>query len=366
MGKLDKDRYQKELAVRYCLAQNMVPCLEVLVPSISELSSNSEIITDIDALGLTMIADGDFHRLAFDCKSSVKLSPIGRAFWAAGLVQYTGCDGAFVILGKAAVYNHRISALSINIDLHDQKSFEDLGRSKQQDFNSPHYYQSSLENWDKVIAAYEKFKWSEPTFQICRNFAPISRTPEKIFRKLVVELKKAQGHFDPQKKEHMAIFLDVMAAAFILWTSMGRNLRRIYDPSMKREHFESALRFYIWGGKESYDIRQALRDRAAQLSSSSDLSSEVQEFPSWDKLINFSGLVIGAPQAAFECVNICRDLSIRCVVERGIKEEKSLSDALKESNRATQFILGMTSYLVSACQLPNDTEKNVKNLLSEL
>jgi hypothetical protein len=366
MGTLDKDRHQKELAVRYCLAQGMVPCLEVLIPSIAELSNNPETITDIDALGLEMVADGDLRRIAFDCKSSAKMSAIGRAFWAAGLMQYTGCDGAFVILGKAAVYNHRISALSVNVDLHDQRSFEDLGRSKQLDFNLPHYYQSSLVGWDQVIAAYKKFIWSEPLFDLCRNTTPISRTPERAFRKLIAELKKARGHFDPQRNEHMAIFLDLMAATFILWTPIGRDLRRIYDPSMKREQFESALRLYIWGGKESYDIRQALRERAAQLNSDSDLPSEVQEFPSWEKLINFSGLVISAPQATFECVNICRDMSIRCVACKGDKEEENLTKSLKNSSRATQFILGMTNYLVLACQLPSDIEKNVKKIMSEL
>ncbi len=366
MGKYDKDRRQKELAIRYCLAQGMVPCLEVVVPSISELSDNPEVITDIDALGLEFVADGELRRIAFDCKSSTKLSAIGRTFWASGLMQYTGCDGAFVILGKPAVYNHRISALSINVDLHDQKSFEDLGRSKMLDFDKPHHYQSRIENWEKVLDAYAKYAWSKSAFELARNTTPISRTPEKTFRKLVVELKKARGHFDPRKDEHMAIFFDLMAAMFILWTSMGRDFRRIYSPDMKRQQFEHALRLYVWGGKEAFEIRQALRERAVQLNSGAEMPAEIQEFPAWDQLQHFVGLVVGAPQAVFECVNLCRDLSIRCVVTKGVDEEKNLASGVRGSNRATQFILAMGVYLASACQFPSDTKERVKEILAEL
>lgn len=366
MGKYDKDRHQKELAIRYCLAQGMVPCLEVVVPSVSDLSDNPEVITDIDALGLEFVADGGLRRIAFDCKSSTKLSAIGRAFWAAGLMQYTGCDGAFVILGKPAVYNHRISALSINVDLHDQKSFEDLGRSKLQDFDKPHHYQSTIGNWEKVLDAYEKHTWSQNTFELSRNKTPTSQTPEKTFRKLVVELKKARGHFDPKKDEHMAIFFDLMAAMFILWTSMGRDFRRIYSPDMKREQFEHALRLYVWGGKEAFEIRQALRERAVQLNSGAELPTEVQEFPAWDQLLHFAGLVVGAPQSVFECVNICRDLSIRCVVAKGGDAEKNLASRVRNSNRATQFVIAMGGYLAAACQFPSDTKDRVKEVLAEL
>ncbi|MFV1534572.1 hypothetical protein VW012_15500 [Phaeobacter sp. JH209B] len=366
MGKLDKDRHQKQMAVRYCLAQGMVPCLEVVVPSVSELSNKPETITDIDALGVEFVADGGLRRIVFDCKSSVKLSAISRAFWAAGLMQYTGCDGAFVILGKPAVYNHRISALSVNVDLHDERSFENLGQSKRLDFNKAHYYQSTIENWDKVLVAFEKYSWSEALFSLSRNTAPISRTPEKVFRKSIVELRKARGHFDPAKDEHFAIFFDVMAAMFLLWTSMGRDFRRIYSPSMKREQFEHALRLYIWGGKETYEIRHALREKAAQLNSASEFPPEIQEFPAWEKLLHFTGLVVDSPQSIFECVNLCRELSIRSVVGKGGDEEKNLSATLGASNRAAQFILAMTSYLTSACQLPSDTEQQVKKIISEL
>src|ERR1700687_4093983 len=122
MGKYDKDRFLKELAVRLCLARGMLPFLEVLVPNVSELSDSTEVLTDIDVLGLQSVQDGGLRRIAFDCKTTNKMSPINRAFWAAGILKYTRCDESFVILKSKAVHNHRISALSINVDLHDETS----------------------------------------------------------------------------------------------------------------------------------------------------------------------------------------------------------------------------------------------------
>ena len=118
------------MAVRYCLAQGMAPCLEVVIASASDLSDAPEVLTDLDVVGLEFIADGGMRRLLFDCKTTNKMSAINRAFWASGILAYTGCDEAFVILKNRTVYNHRLSALAIGVDLHDEASFEDLGGTR--------------------------------------------------------------------------------------------------------------------------------------------------------------------------------------------------------------------------------------------
>src|ERR1700692_3254276 len=129
MARSDKDRFLKELSIRLALARGMAPILEVAVPSLSDLSDTIEVLTDLDVLGVEYSADGGLRRTIFDCKSSSKMSPINRAFWAAGVKDYTRCNEAFVILGNPAVINHRFSALSIGVDLHDEKSFRELGRT---------------------------------------------------------------------------------------------------------------------------------------------------------------------------------------------------------------------------------------------
>jgi hypothetical protein len=359
MGKYDKDRHQKEMAIRYCLAQGMSPCLEVVVASASDLSDTTEVLTDLDVVGLDFIADGGFRRLIFDCKTTNKMSAVNRAFWAAGILAYSGCDEAFVILKNKAVYNHRLSALTIGVDLHDEASFEDLGNSRDIGFNADINYQSSIDRWNAVFEIYGNNTWSEALFLTGRNAAPLSVQPWRVFRKMVAEVRTARGQFDPAKDGHVAIFFDVMAAIFILWSSIGRDIRRFYDPKMSKAEFEKALLYYIWGGKESYQIRQELRQKT-------DTSGVIQEFPSWEKLVAFAGLVIAGPHELFGCVNICREMSIRMLFGKLSEQEKGLSLMLSANKRARQFIMAASEYMIAASGLPKDLAERIQSEFSGL
>lgn len=357
MGKFDKDRHQKQLALRYCLAQGYLPCLEVVVNTTTDLTSKPEVLTDVDVLGIENVADGSLRRILFDCKSSTKLSAISRAFWASGLMSYTGSDGAFVIMGKPAVFNHRISALKVDVDLHDEKSFEELGKTVSEDFNTDSCYQSAIERWDTVYNSYTKYKWTEETFLLCRDIAPLSQKPEQTFRKILGAIRKQRGNFDPAKDDHVAIMLDVLSYMFVLWSRMGRDLRRIYSPSMKRENFEDALRLYVWGGHEAYAIRQAILEKSQRAGMAADTAVDLQEFPAWKRFVSFVGLVISSPNDIFDCAYICRELSVRRVSGRSPDFDAKINKHFDDNNRLTQFITAATSYVVEACRLPKDFEK---------
>jgi hypothetical protein len=358
MGKYDKDRHQKEMAIRYCIARGVAPCLEVLVPSASDLSDTVETLTDIDVLGLEFIADGGFRRTIFDCKTTNKMSPINRAFWAAGVVSYAGCDDAVVVLKNRAVYNHRISALRISVDLHDELSFEDLGRTFDQEFGKDNTYQSSIDRWNAIYEIYQNNGWSEGLYYLGRNLAPVTHEPWRVFRRVVAEMRGVRGQFDPAKDAHVALFLDVLSAVFMLWTSLGRDIRRFYDPKMTKPEFERALRYYVWGGKESYQIRQEISQRT-------EAASGV-EFPAWVALTTLTGLVITAPQEVFVCVGVCRDLAIRLACGRNGDHDKRLSRSFASNRRARQFVMAVVDYMIAASGIPKDFSTRVQNELSEL
>ncbi|HHW33383.1 MAG TPA: hypothetical protein GXX24_04460 [Paracoccus solventivorans] len=359
MGKYDKDRHQKEMAIRYCIASGMSPCLEVVVPSVSDLSDTVETLTDIDVLGLEFIADGGFRRTIFDCKTTNKMSPINRAFWASGLATYTGCDDAIVILKNRAVYNHRISSLKIKVDLHDDQSFENLGRTFDQEFDRDNFYQSSIDRWNEVYDIYQRNEWSDGLYRLGRNHAPVTYEPWRVFRRLVADMRSVKGHFDPAKDAHVALFLDVLSAVFILWSSLGRDIRRFYDPKMTKFEFERALRYYIWGGKESYQIRQEIRQRA-------EAGDVAQEFPAWDKLVSLAGLVITAPQEIFGCASVSRDLAIRTLCGINKDHDKRLSAVLSSNRRARQFVMAVVDYMIAASGIPKDFSAKIQNELGGL
>lgn len=357
MGKYDKDRHYKELAVRYCLAKGAVPFLEVVVPNVSDLSDSVEVLTDIDVLGVATVGDGGLRRTIFDCKTTFKMSSVNRAFWAGGLKDYTCCDDAFVILKTKAVHNHRMSALSIDVDLHTEESFKDLGRTIDPAFPADNCYQASVDRWNAVYDCYAANKWSTPLFNLARNSVPLTKSPWSVFRRFLAALQESRGQFDPEKAQHIAIFLDVLASTFVLWAALGRDIRRFYEPTMEKSAFERILRYYLWGGKELYQIRQQMRERMGSGNGSAG------ELPAWDSLISFTGLIVGAPQSLLECAHICREMSIRAVTGPNDTHDKIIAERLKSSSRLRQFSVALGDYLVAGGHLPKDTGKRVQELL---
>jgi hypothetical protein len=359
MGKYDKDRFQKELAIRYCLARGAVPFLEVIVPSASDLSDSVEVLTDIDVLGVESVGDGGLRRTIFDCKTANKMSSVNRAFWAAGVKEYTGCDEAYVILKNKAVHNHRISALSISVDLHDERSFKDLGLTVDAAFPADDCYQASSDRWSTVYDCYQKNAWTDSLFDQVRNAVPLTQTPWKTFRKLIADLRAVRGQFDPAKSPHVALFLDTLASTFVLWAGLGRDIRRFYETTMDKTAFEKVLRYYLWGGKEAYSIRQQLREKAGV---EATIASPV-ELPAWDLLVSFAGLVISAPQSLLGCAHVCRELSIKIACGGNSKFDENLGRRLTENSRARQFTTALSDYLVAAGGLPKDFAKHVQDVV---
>jgi hypothetical protein len=359
MGKYDKDRFQKELAVRYCIARGMIPFLEVAVRSASDLSDSTEVITDLDVVGVEAVSDGGLRRTIFDCKSSGKMSSVNRAFWAAGIKAYTACDDAHVILKSRAVNNHRLSALSLNVDLHDEESFKALGKTIDVAFPADDCYQASIERWNSLYGCYENNKWTATTFDLVRNQVPLSQAPWSTFRKILAELRKVRGEFDPNKDVHLAIYFEVLASCFVLWAVMGRDIRRFFEPTMKREEFEKVLRYYLWGGKESFEMRQQLRAKAVE-TKNIDVALEL---PAWTKLLSFVGLIVNAPQRIFECAFACREISLRLASQPNVDFDQNLQDRLKENSRIRQFSSALNDYLAEAGGLPKDLSRRVDTLL---
>jgi len=357
MGRYDRDRFQKELAVRFCLARGTVPFVEVVVRGNADLSDSVEVLTDLDVVGIEATGDGGLRRTIFDCKTGNKMSSINRAFWAAGVKEYTQCNEAYVILKVKAVHNHRISALAMNVDLHDEQSFKELGKTLDEAFPADDCYQAALSRWNMVYDGYTKNDWSAPLFNLVRDVVPLTRTPWSAFRKILAEIRAVRGHVDPRNDEHLAIFFDVLSSTFVLWAAMGRDIRRFYEPSMDKGAFQAVLRYYVWGGKESYNIRQQMRDRAATE------NGATVELPAWDALVAFAGLIVSAPQSVLECAHVCREVSIRTADVSNPTFDKHLSHRLKSNSRIRQFSTALGDYLVIAGGLPKDLARRAQDVL---
>jgi len=349
MGRLDKDRFQKELGIQYCLARGMLPFLEVIVQNRTDLTDTTETLTDLDVFGIGLKGDGSLFRTIIDCKSGNKMSAMNRAFWASGVRDYVSADDAIVILKNAPVRSHRLSALSLGVDLHDEASFKDLGRVYDIGFPTKKHYQSSIENWDKLFEAYASSGWAGPLSLLVQAVSPVTLEPATAFRKILAELRAVKGNFDPKKPAHIAIVLDCAASSLVLWSTMARDIRRFYDPTMDRQLFEHTLRYYMWGGKEAYNIRQQLSEKLPGAERPRSV-----ELPQWETLTQFAGIVVSSPHSAINGAFIAREAALRGLTAVDTVSDASANSRLQVDKNAR--ILGklLVKYLISACQLPRE------------
>ncbi|WDA40460.1 hypothetical protein [Erythrobacter sp. BLCC-B19] len=356
MNKGDKDRYLKQLAIRACLAAGHVPCPEVVVYSPSDLTKEPEPLTDLDVVGLEPLDDGGMRRTLFDCKSG-KMSAINRALWASGLTSFTGIESAIILLKVRPLENHRLAALKMCVDLHSEETFSDLIALSSPGFNKDIFYQSTADRWQQQQEAYTSWPWSKNLFECSRHLIPISGDPAKTFRRLISELRAVRGEIDPAKPAHRAIFFDLICGMLILWSSIAKEVRRIYRSDSKPEEFVQMLRYYIWGGQESFSIRQEIGKK---------FESENADLPEWGRLQKFVSHALAEPKHLLTSALVARELSIREVTDQLPELDKNISEILKREPRVSQFIISSSDYLVHSSRAPLDLQKMISQSIGEL
>lgn len=364
MGKFDKDLHQKESAIRFCLITGHLPFLEVNVENKKELSDTTTIITDIDALGICMDPSGGKRRVMFDCKTLGKTSPINRAFWASGIMQYTYCNEAFVILRKRASEAHRFSAKHINVHLFDEKQFTNYSESYSLDFGRDYSYATNIDNWiahEKIYAKGSKF---EKFGQFLNSETPLETDVARGLKRLLAGLKKGKGEFNPNKAAHLAIFSHTVMTFSFLMAQIVHDLKTIIDFDATKEEFEKVLRYYIWGGREAFTKNQQMMRLFSQ--SNSLFSKDEPALDAWDAFIELSRKLLDSPSDVFKSCFAMREMSIRNVAKKDGTKDLYLAETIRKSKRTRQFLMGQAKYLVKAVRLPAEFEKKLSDTFDEL
>lgn len=354
MAKTDKDIRQKELAIRFCVQHGMLPFLEVDVENRKELSETSTVITDVDVMGVVLNASGGVSRTIFDCKTLGKTSPINRAFWAAGLMRYIEADDAFVILRKRASNAHRLSAKHMGVHLFDEGQFTSYAEAFALDFDTDYCYSTDIQNWLNHRNLYESAGNFSKFGQYLNAGVPLESHPERGLKRLVAALQKGAGEFDPGKPRHVAIFMHALMAFAFFMAKITHDLKAVIDFDSSKEEYEKILRFYIWGGRESYMQRKHMADLFSKaVNGESSLAPELKE---WGAFIELTRKLLDAPAEGFRCAQVAREFSLRTLAEPVAAKDKWLANFIAESSRTRQFLSTQSKYLVKSVGLPSDFE----------
>lgn len=361
MAATDKDIYQKEQALRYCVSHGLIPFLEVNVSNVRELAAKPTFLTDIDAMGISFVRSG-VRRTMFDCKTA-KVSPISRAFWAAGVAKYIEADEAFVILQKSAIEAHRLSAKSLNVHLFDEVLFENYSLASTNGQLDKDSYSATVSRWLKLHGLYK----SNPVFEGIDNFfrhsIPLENDFSKLFRGVISYLRQIRGELDPNKPAHNAIFCHAVFSGVYALTPIVNDFFDLFDPKQSKETFDSFLRMYMWGGSESYHLRRRLKEVMATVNE--HVSPEV-ELHNWDGFLEMFRMFLDSPNDLSLCSLPMLDVTLRYTDNEEALADSLLSNRLKRSNRIRQFIFKMSGYLIGAAGLPKDFDTNLRNTINFL
>ncbi|REL30005.1 hypothetical protein [Thalassotalea euphylliae] len=364
MGFLDKDTYQKEKAIRFCLVNNLIPFLEVNVQNYRELSDTATLITDIDVLGVKVDSTGQPKRVVFDCKTLGKTSPINRAFWASGLMNFAACSEAFIILKKKASEAHRLSAKQIDVHLFDDKQFDNYANSCSIDYNIDYAYSTDINNWAKQLNSVKGNDKLEQFLNFLNSDIPLETDCVRALRRFLSALQKIKGELDPAKPKHQSFFYCALSVFTYLMAQIVHDLRNIVDFDASEKTFEKLLKYYIWGGKNSFNHKKSMTELfSSQNEASTNSEPTLKE---WPEFIELTRKLMDSPASIQECIHPIRELSFRAIVDKTSSKEINLSESINSNSRIFQFTYLMARYLVNSAQLPSDFTSMIDNAFAEI
>ncbi len=363
MAILDKDTIQKEKAIRYCISNGLLPYLEIVVDNVREITDVKTVITDLDVLGIEISRRGVARKTFFDCKTVGKMSAINRAFWAAGVMSYTGCKESYVILSKKASEAHRVSARSLNVHLFQEQDFDSYAQSSSINYLDALTYSSKIANWHKFYLIFEKNKNISGLGLYLNTKLPLEEDNAKSLRELMGVIRTNKGELDPAKSEHMAVYCSTILSFLLVMAPICSQISDIYSQEMSRQEYEKILRYYVWGGRESYIQRRDLKNSVLEATGSK--KGEL-ELPGWDAFVQVSRTFLDAPSEIRGSLIPCREISLRCLasIETGLDEQLHIK--LNKSNRIKQFMIASSSYIYKATGMPKDFHDNLLGIIFDV
>lgn len=347
-----KDSGQKQKAIRYCVAMGVVPYLEALVRYDADVSDVVSDITDVDVLGVKPCDYSRSQRIIFDCKTLAKVSGVSRALWAAGLKQLVSADDAFVILNKAAPEGHRLAAGTLGVRLFSEPLFEKFAASASKDYFPDSSYLESMEAWEKVFDARKAYPRLEELVNYLTADAPLEHNAAAGFRSLLAKFKRAEGEIDPSKPVHRAIFGMMLSQALVFLSEMACAFHNVFDADANPAQFEKMLRYFTWGGKESYELRHRLN---VSLKAAKGISEPPNfDLPNWDEFKELMRAYLDAPFSLSAACLPMKELAFREIATTAAKQDFELSRRLKTNNRIHQFSLLLINYFAGLTKLTKD------------
>lgn len=363
-----KDRGQKKLAAKHCAAQGMVPFVEVVVRSATAVDDMPVNVTDIDVAGIEIGRSGTVRRTIYDCKTANRQSGINRALWGAGLRHYIGAEAGFVIQVKAVPDSHRLAAAAMGINIHTEDSFRRYAASLSPDFLKDTTYLDDMDQWDDLLVSGRGNQAVSDLVFFVTSQAPLEVSGPKGVRFGISSIIRASGELDPRKPLHRLIYCSSLSAFMLHMALCVSSLKDIFDFGMVRADFEHRLRYFLWEGKENYELRLKLRRALTERSGTPILDGAADfDLPEWSKMVELVRGYLEAPEALTSIPLIIKEVGFRNTSKsKKVDADHRIGEMLRSNNRARQFIFSASSYFTNAAGLPKEFQKDLEDTINGL
>lgn len=347
-----KDRNLKIKVVEYFLSRGWYPHMEVNVLSQNQISSSPKLVTDIDVLGLAPEVTGKYQIILGDCKTLKGQSPITRALWMKGLMEYFGAKKGIILLSKDIEKEHQLTADTFDVLLFSEEDFDFYSKATS-DFGSfSRSALSDIENWDKFVEIEKRFERLKPLSDFARTDFWNSKNSNFQVRSGLALLRSLKGEVNPGHKLHLSIVLHHYSLIAIALNQIVIQLFTRYVSLKSKDDLSNDLKIIIYGGIENYEYLNELRRKFIGNSSvEKDLS-----LPEWDSFVELIRLSFENPINFHALPLYLKELSF-CFLSQDAKIYNYANSINAKDKFTSTFALRLSQYLNKACQLPPEFDE---------
>lgn len=349
-----KDSPLKEHLLRHFWAQKCFVQPEVNIYFSGGLSGSQKLITDVDVFAFRPTPNLTFERILGDCKTEKGQSPINRVLWLSGLMGYVGAASGQLLLNTRDVErDHKLAATELQILLLNERDFEVYDRSI--------LYPSGSGTADIAIDDFRILQGATKRFP---RLTPLTEyTYRDCFRKVhfgnqirlgISVVRSVAKELDPSRAEHLALLCDSAAALAIHVAECCGILFHQYLHPEDKQTLSESLKVLIWGGRESYDFNNALRQKLYARKGATADDVPALELPEWNRFLQLIRSMLEQPLAAFRVPWVLRHLAFDVILHRRRLETLSSSDA-----SALHQAMLLLAYVCRASGAPREFENTL-------
>lgn len=356
-----KDRIQKEKVIRYAVSKYWFPQLEADVSAHLTIGERVLSITDVDVL--TSIPDDflGYRTLIVDCKGSAQESPINRALWQKGLMSRIGANYGICILHRKNIEtDHRYTASQLGITLISEDEFDSFAQATSPRYNVTNSALCNIDVWDQFFSIPSKF----PKLTLASTFSKsrywMLPNEAEACRKTLLLLLELKPELDPAKQEHVATVCDLVALFTHSLAVIVSKIFSGYLQPQKREELSNALLFLLYGGRDSYQIRNRLRQMMLASKGIEKVDSELS-LPEWDEFVQLVRQLLDAPFEVNRTPLIIREIAWAYMA--GIADSDFSKELASLFPQAARFAVLGVDYICKATRLPPEFQKILNDRL---